>query len=126
MKGKADAQLKQIEAEETRNFIRGQLKEAILDDDYKRQQMVANILRRDRGDNRTSWIRPVTAVLALVFWLALTLSQIELGGNGILPIIWNVPPGKLGALFLGFPMGVLATFYIARPFEKFLIGRTQL
>jgi hypothetical protein len=124
IEGKNNANMKRLENEEQRSFIRGQLELAVLDDDYKRGAMVEAIIRNDRGDYKTSWIRPVTAVLALVFWLALTLSQIEWGGTGLLPITWNVPPGPLGKLFLAFPMGVLTSFFIARPFEKFLIGKT--
>lgn len=112
-----------LEREVKRDFMHRELTELAMDDDYKRTAMIASIIRNDRGDWKTSWIRPLTAGMALVFWLALCLSQIELGGNGILPIIWHVPPGLLGQAFLSFPMGVLATFFLARPFEKFLIGR---
>lgn len=122
--GRQNAELRRIDREVQRDFLTTQLQQAALEDDYKRQELLAGIIRRDRGDWKTSWIRPVTAGLALVFWLALTLSQIELGGSGILPIIWHIPPGALGNIFTAFPMGVLATFYIARPLEKFLIGRT--
>lgn len=124
IEGRNNAEMARIEREAARDFINGQLKEAALEDDYKRAELLAAVIRRDRGDWKTSWIRPVTAGIALVFWLALCLSQIQIGGNGILPIVWHVPPGLLGQAFLAFPMGVLATFYIARPIEKFLIGRS--
>lgn len=113
----------ELEREVKRDFLNNELKKELLSDDGKRAELLAAILRRDRGDARTAWIRPVTAGIALVFWIALCLSQMVWGGNGILPITWNVPPGLLGQAFLAFPMGVLATFYVARPIEKFLIGK---
>lgn len=128
MQGKNDAEQKRLENQAQRDLITKELKAALLADDFKRAELAKAVLRRDRGDNRTAWIRPVTAGLALTMWLALTLSQIVWVGWGqsdqLLPIVWNVPPGDLGTMFTAFPMGVLASFYIARPIEKFLIGRT--
>lgn len=118
MKQRADVEMRRIEQQEARDLIRGSLRDHMLTNEGRKQELVKAIMRRDRGDWRTSWIRPVTAAMALVFWAALTLSQIELGGNGILPIIWNVPPGFLGQVFLAFPAGVLATFTVVRPIEK--------
>jgi len=128
VEGRNKAREMALENQAKRDFMRDQMERALLDDDFKRQEMVAQVQRNDRGDHRTSWIRPVTAAMALVFWLALTLSQIVWvgwqGSDALLPVVWHVPPGALGTLFTAFPMGVLASFYIARPFEKFLIGKT--
>lgn len=128
IEGRNNAEQRRLENEAARDVLQKELTGAMLDDDFKRAELAAVILRRDRGDYRTSWIRPVTAGLALLLWVALALSQIVWVGydqsNALLPIIWHVPPGELGTLFTAFPLGVLATFYIARPFEKFLIGRT--
>lgn len=115
-----------IEREVQRDFLTAEIRKAMLEDGSKGRELAAAILRRDRGDRLTSWIRPTTAAMALLFWALLALSQMVWGGNGILPIVWNVPPGLLGQVFLGFPMGILATFYVARPFEKFLIGKTRV
>lgn len=123
MKQKSDYQLRKIEQEESRTMIKAALTERVMDDDLRRTAMIDAVIRNDRGDWKTSWIRPVTAALSLLMWVMLFLSQIQLGGNGLLPIIWTVPEGLLGQMFLGFPMGVLTTFYIARPFEKFLLAR---
>lgn len=123
VEGRNKAEMKRLENEEKRDFLRNEMQKALLEDGFKADQLVAQIIRNERGDAKTSWIRPVTAVIALVFWVALALSQITLGGAGILPIVWHVPPGMLGQAFLAFPMGVLATFYIVRPFEKHLIRK---
>lgn len=117
---------KRIERKAKRDFIDSELRKAMLDDDWRREQLANGILRRDRGDYRTAWIRPLTAALAILFWVALTLSQIEWVGyeasNALLPIVWQVPPGLLGQIFLTFPMGVLATFYVTRSYEKTKLG----
>jgi hypothetical protein len=117
-----------LEREVKRDFMHNELQKAMLNDDYKRNELASNIIRRDRGDSRTSWIRPVTAAMALVFWMVLTLTQMRWVGyaasNQLLPITWDVPPGTLGTLFTAFPLGVLTTFYISRPIEKFFMGRT--
>jgi hypothetical protein len=110
-----------------RDFLENEIKKAMVADHTKAQALSAAILRRDRGDSRTSWIRPVTAGIALVWWFALMLSQIEWIGystsKALLPVIWQIPPGLLGQAYMMFPMGVLASFYVARPFEKYLLGK---
>lgn len=115
---------RKMEAEITRDFLENQIKAVMIEDNGKARELSSAILRRDRGDHRTAWIRPVTAGIALVWWVALSLSQMVWVGygysNALLPIVWHLPPGLLGQAFLGFPMGVLASFYIARPFEKLL------
>lgn len=125
MESKNSSELAQIEREVKKDFLHKELATMALDDDLQRQRMVEAIISDDRGDARTSWIRPLTAALAILFWLALTLSQIVWVGYGngqLLPVVWNVPPGALGQVFTAFPLGVLASFYISRPIEKFLLG----
>jgi hypothetical protein len=118
---------RKMEAAITREFMENQIKSVMVEDEAKARQLSAAILRRDRGDDRTSWIRPVTAALALIWWGSLTLSQMVWVGygnsNALLPIVWHIPPGLLGQAYMMFPMGVLATFYVARPFEKHLLGK---
>ena len=127
IEGRYDAEQAKIEREVKKDFLRTEIKKELLTDDGKRAAMLANIIRNDRGDNRTAWIRPVTAGMALVFWTMLTLSQMVWVGWStsvqLLPIVWNIPPEPLGTMMVAFPMGVLASFYIARPFEKFFIGK---
>lgn len=128
IQSRENAAVRKMEREIERDFLENQIKASLIEDGAKARELAAAILRRDRGDNRTSWIRPVTAGLALVWWTALNLSQMQWVGyaasDALLPVIWHVPPGALGKAFLAFPMGVLATFYIARPFEKHMIGKS--
>ncbi len=119
VEGRQNVELQRIEREAQRDLLSNEMKKAVLENDALMAQYAQRIMQQDAaGGWRTSWIRPVTAGISIIFWVLLMGSQIEVGGNGIIPLIFHVPPGNLGVLYLAFPAGVLATFYITRPFEK--------
>lgn len=123
---KANTDLAVIERGVQQDVLTADIKKAVLESDDAMAEVIQRIMRDDMTDSRTSWIRPVTAGLSITFWVLLFGSQIEVGGDGIIPLIFHVPPGNLGVMYLAFPAGILATFYITRPFEKMgiLRGRT--
>lgn len=111
-----------IEASVRKDVLTQDLKRALLEDAQARDVVVAQMIQEDRKRSETSWIRPVTIGMSLVFWSALVLSQARWIGyeksNQLLPIIWDMPSGQYGELLFYLPMGVIGTFVLARPLEK--------
>ncbi len=118
IEARANIELKKNEREAQKDVLTAKLQQAAIRDRAQHDKLIKAVLTEDRQVSATSWIRPVTVGLALVFWTIVALTQMRYNGNPVLPITLTVPPGRYGDLLFYLPFGVIGTFTVMRPFEK--------
>ena len=119
VEAKSNVQLTEIERQAKKDALTADIRKTIIADAQMRDRVVTNIIADDRRDTRTSWIRPVTVGLSLVYWVIIAGTQMQyLDGTPVIPLQLTIPSGEYGELLFALPLGIIGTFVLVRPFEK--------